>query len=247
MRKLIYPLLLAGIAAAGLLIQFGRGLWYPAYVKIAGGNSVAEVIEGIKEGAEFRYDFNQWKSLVLLCFKEEKKIEAWVTKKDGGPEKVREFAFTGYSGQLGPKLREGDYQIPEGVYQVEYLNPNSSYHLSIKINYPNEFDSEKGLADGRQKLGNDIFIHGKSATIGCIPIGDKNIEELFLMVAEIGKSDVQVIISPYDMREHKREIEIPEIDWEHELYSQIAESLNKYKPNKTELSITLAPSSLTPR
>ena len=234
MKKRIYLLIVAAIVAAGLLFQFGRGLWYPVYVKIAGGNSVAEVIEGIKEGAEFRYDFDQWRNLALLCFKEERKIEAWVTKKDGSLGKVREFAFTGYSGKLGPKLREGDYQIPEGVYEIEYLNPNSSYHLSMKINYPNAFDSEKGLADGRQKLGYDIFIHGKSATIGCIPIGDENIEELFLMVAEIGKSNVQVIISPYDMREQKRAIEIPEIDWEHELYSQIAESLNKYEPSQSQ-------------
>ena len=88
---------------------------------------------------------------------------------------MRTFPFQGFSGTLGPKLREGDGQIPEGLYRIEYLNPNSSYHLSLKIDYPNAFDREKGRSDGRERLGYDIFIHGKSVTVGCIPIGDEAI------------------------------------------------------------------------
>jgi len=61
---------------------------------------------------------------------------------------IKSYPFTGFSGGLGPKLREGDGQIPEGVYAIEYLNPNSQFHLSVKLDYPNVFDKAKGRADG---------------------------------------------------------------------------------------------------
>lgn len=151
-----------------------------------------------------------------------------MTSRDGNLKKIKTYPFTGFSGDLGPKLREGDGQIPEGIYAIEYLNPNSSYHLSMKVSYPNAFDRDKGSKDGRKSLGNDIFIHGKSVTIGCIPIGDAGIEELFLMVSEVGIEHVEVILAPYDMRRSTRTIEIAEIDWEAELYSEIHSVLARF-------------------
>jgi murein L,D-transpeptidase YafK len=70
------------------------------------------------------------------------------------------------SGKAGPKLREGDGQVPEGIYRIDGLNPNSSYHLSLKLNYPNDFDLEQARTEGRTELGGDIFIHGKAVSIG---------------------------------------------------------------------------------
>lgn len=230
MRKRFYIPLIATIVFA-LFYVYGRSIWHPVYVKLRGGKTVSEVVKEIKEAGSFDYDFSEWESLYLLCFKEEKKIKVWASGKFGRKE-IKEFDFTGYSGDLGPKLKQGDGQIPEGVYEIEYLNPNSSYHLSMKINYPNAFDREKGKQDGREKLGYDIFIHGKSATIGCIPIGDDGIEELFLMVSEVGKDKVQVIISPYDMRSGKRDIDIPAVSWESELYDTIYTALIETKPNQ---------------
>lgn len=224
-----YLFLVLGITSAALLYSFGRSYWYPICIKIRGAKTTSAVITKIKEHAKYDYDLDRWETLTLLCFKDERKIEVWVAEKSAQKRLVREFPFTGFSGKLGPKLREGDRQIPEGIYKIEYLNPNSSYHLSMKINYPNDFDIEKGISDDRKKLGHDIFIHGKSATVGCIPIGDSNIEELFFMVAVTGVSNVQVIIAPYDMRKQKRDIEIPEIGWEHELYSRIESSLKLYE------------------
>ena len=141
---------------------------------------------------------------------------------------IKSYPFTGFSGGLGPKLREGDGQIPEGVYAIEYLNPNSQFHLSVKLDYPNVFDK----ADGRDRLGFDIFIHGGSATIGCIPIGDAGIEEVFLMVSEVGINNVTAIVSPYDMRTNTKRIEIPGIIWEQELYDLIgAEFIRQFGAN----------------
>ena len=67
---------------------------------------------------------------------------------------IESYPFTGFSGTIGPKLKNGDKQIPEGIYSVEYLNPNSKFYLSIKINYPNDFDREKASLDGRVDMIN---------------------------------------------------------------------------------------------
>ena len=83
------------------------------------------------------------------------------------------------------------------------------------------FRQGQGPGRWRDRLGFDIFIHGGSATIGCIPIGDAGIEEVFLMVSEVGIDNVTAIISPYDMQTKTKRIEIPGIIWEQELYSII--------------------------
>ena len=76
-------------------------------------------------------------------------LEVWGRLKSGELELIKRYPITGFSGGPGLKLRDGDGQIPEGIYAVEYLNPNSHFHLSIKLNYPNAFDKAKGKADGR--------------------------------------------------------------------------------------------------
>ena len=132
--------------------------------------------------------------LTIVVFKRERRLEVrapgWA-----GP---RKYPMTGFSGELGPKLREGDGQIPEGVYAIEYLNPNSLFHLSLKVSYPNEFDRARAKEDGREHLGGDIMIHGGAATVGCVPIGDEAIEEVFYLVSVVGKENVRVVIAPYD-------------------------------------------------
>ena len=217
-----------GLVLCGLLFAFGRGLWHPVYVKVFGGKEIGEIVQEFEEQSSFDHDIDHWVFLHLLCFKEERVIEVWAEDQEENLAMVREFPFTGFSGELGPKLSEGDGQIPEGVYEIEYLNPNSSYHLSMKLSYPNAFDREKGLQDQREKLGFDILIHGKSVTVGCIPIGDEGIEELFYMVAKVGVEKVNVVVSPYDMRKGKKDLEIAEIDWEDELYEQIDEALSGF-------------------
>ncbi|HSP77399.1 MAG TPA: L,D-transpeptidase family protein, partial [Myxococcaceae bacterium] len=95
--------------------------------------------------------------------------------------KVRTYPFCAASGELGPKRREGDLQVPEGFYVIDLFNPRSQFHLSLRVSYPNA--SDRKLADARRP-GQNIFIHGGCASIGCIAIEDEPIEELYLMVQE---------------------------------------------------------------
>ena len=227
-KFIVFLLLVTAVGGIALFV-FGRSLWFPFYLKIRGERTVAEVGERLEAERDVGKELAGWDRLLILGFKEERFLEVWGIKENGTPQKIKEYPFKGYSGELGPKLREGDGQIPEGIYQIEYLNPNSRYHLSIKLNYPNEFDREKGRLAGRDRLGFDIFIHGKTVTIGCIPIGDRAIEELFVLVANAGIENVDVILSPYDMREGVREIDIEEIDWEGELYGEIRRTLSQYQ------------------
>ncbi|MBR3924184.1 MAG: hypothetical protein IKJ45_13785, partial [Kiritimatiellae bacterium] len=95
--------------------------------------------------------------LQILVFKNERSVEVHAS----GWKAPRIYPMTAFSGTLGPKLREGDGQIPEGIYGIGYLNPNSSYYLSLKVTYPSASDRAHAKADGRTNLGGDIMSHGK--------------------------------------------------------------------------------------
>ena len=107
-----------------------------------------------------------------------------------GPyQKIVAWPFTGYSGDLGPKRRRGDRQIPEGFYRLDGLNGASRYHLSLHVDYPNQADR---FFAHRRHPGNNIFIHGNELTNGCIPIGDRAIEQLYLAVLDSRNAGYEV-------------------------------------------------------
>ena len=164
--------------------------------------------------------------LSILVFKNERRVEVHAE----GWKEPRRYAMTGFSGSLGPKLEEGDRQIPEGIYGIEYLNPNSRFHLSLKVSYPNESDKLRAAEDGRVNLGGNIMIHGGSATIGCIPIGDDAIEEIFYLVDAVGIRNVTVIIAPYDMRKGRyKDLEKSQLPW----YGALCDSIFRNLRNGT--------------
>lgn len=165
--------------------------------------------------------------LYYVAFKEEKKLEVYGRREDRW-QHIKSYPFTATSGQLGPKLKEGDKQIPEGIYQVEYLNPNSSFYLSMKINYPNAFDRAKAKEVGRTDLGSDIFIHGKAVTVGCIPVGDVAIEELYMMTSSVAGRSHKLMILPRDFRKNKVFPEITSVDWGRELYEVLSRELERF-------------------
>jgi murein L,D-transpeptidase YafK len=120
--------------------------------------------------------------LLIVAFKHERRLELWgFSQRRGRYVEVAAYPFLGSSGALGPKRRSWDHQIPEGFYEITVLNPASLYHLSLKVDYPNA--SDRVLGD-RRGPGSDIFIHGDSVSDGCIPIGDRAIEQLYLAVLD---------------------------------------------------------------
>lgn len=137
--------------------------------------------------------------VTLLADKSQRVVHLYAAAR--GPWRyVRAYPMRAASGTLGPKLCEGDGQVPEGRYRVESLNPNSAYHLSLRLNYPNAFDRAMGRADGRRQLGGDIMIHGRNVSIGCLAMGDPAAEELFVLAADTGVARMTVLITPVDFR-----------------------------------------------
>jgi hypothetical protein len=137
---------------------------------------------------------------VLLGFKRERELQLIAYPAGGGPVFIRSYPILGASGELGPKLREGDGQVPEGIYSIEYLNPNSVAHLSLALSYPNDYDRARAEEEGRDDLGGDIMIHGGYGSIGCLAIGDEAAEDLFVLAADAGWRDAVVVVSPVDFR-----------------------------------------------
>jgi len=136
----------------------------------------------------FEYD------LFLRAFKKEEILEVWVKSKTNSEyQLIWEYPFCKNSGTLGPKREEGDRQIPEGFYEISSFNPKSQFLLSLKVNYPNASDK---ILSHREKPGSDIYIHGNCQTVGCIPITDPFIQELYIFAVE-GKSRKNNVIPIY--------------------------------------------------
>ncbi len=230
-NRIVQALLLAGGAWAAWALVLGRSpnwLSDTLLKERRARASVAATADALRAKGVVGYrapDGRPWDRLSLAALKQERRVEAWGVQGDAAPQKIAEWPFTGFSGTLGPKLREGDRQIPEGVYEVEYLNPRSSYHLSVKLNYPNAFERRMAHAEGRDQPGSDIFFHGGNATVGCIPIGDDGIEELFLAVAEVGEKNVCIIIAPCDLRVRPRPRIPTAPGWIERVYDEIDAAL----------------------
>jgi murein L,D-transpeptidase YafK len=134
--------------------------------------------------------------IFLRWLKHEATLELWARNPHQPFSLISTYAILASSGKPGPKRREGDWQVPEGFYQIDRFNPNSSYHLSLGLNYPNAADCV--LSDPKQP-GSDIFIHGSNVSIGCAPIGDEAIEEVFLAALDArarGQARIAVHIFP---------------------------------------------------
>ncbi len=139
---------------------------------------------------------------VLVFYKDANRIDFYAGRR-GAMKFVKSYPVLAASGTPGPKLREGDLQVPEGVYRVTELNPNSRFYLSMRLDYPNAHDLSRGREDGRRKLGGDIYIHGNSVSIGCLAIGDENIKELFAFAAGSDLPQWKVILAPTDFRRNR--------------------------------------------
>jgi murein L,D-transpeptidase YafK len=119
--------------------------------------------------------------IFIRAFKKEQELEIWgKNKTDKQYQLISSYSICASSGSLGPKRRAGDRQVPEGFYSIDRFNPQSSFHLSLGVSYPNE--SDMVLAD--KNAGGDIFIHGSCVTIGCMPMTDEKIKEIYILAVE---------------------------------------------------------------
>ncbi len=136
--------------------------------------------------------------ILLRVFKEESELEVWKQTTTGRFELLKLYPICRWSGELGPKLHEGDYQAPEGFYAItpKLMNPNSSYYLAINMGFPNAFDA----ANGRD--GSFIMIHGNCASVGCYAMTDEQIGEIYALARNAflgGKPAFQVQAYPFRM------------------------------------------------
>ncbi|MBN2432672.1 MAG: hypothetical protein JXQ27_14445, partial [Acidobacteria bacterium] len=135
--------------------------------------------------------------IFLRAFKREAQLEVWGAATASSPFRlIAAYPVCAASGTLGPKRHQGDLQVPEGVYHVDRFNPASRFHLSLGIDYPNRSDR---IRKDRPDPGGDIFIHGSCVTIGCLPITDEGIRELYILAVEArnaGQRRIPVHIFP---------------------------------------------------
>lgn len=144
------------------------------------------------------------KEIYLRSFKYDGKLEIWARNSDTLPFQLfKRYKVCAMAGAMGPKRIEGDFQVPEGFYFISEFNPRSEYHLSLKLNYPNE--SDRMLSD-QISPGGHIYIHGSCVTVGCIPLRDEQIEEVYLIAAAArsnGQDYIPVHIFPVDFDNKK--------------------------------------------
>ena len=211
------------------IIAFGILLAWAAMTS-ANAATIAERVEQYGRAARTRLapHFEKKKvaypprELIFVGLKEEKKLEIFAKSGTNDFKLIRTYPILAASGVAGPKLREGDRQVPEGIYNIELLNPNSSYHLSLRIGYPNEADRAQAVKDGRTKLGGDIMIHGDAKSIGCLAMGDEASEDLFVLAADTGIERITVILSPVDFRTGKTVPDSAKLPgWTKPLYQEI--------------------------
>ena len=136
--------------------------------------------------------------IMMRIFKKEAELEIWKEGPDGRYAHLKTYPICRWSGQLGPKHREGDRQAPEGFYTVtpDLMNPNSAYYLSFNLGYPNRFDREHG------RTGKHLMVHGSCTSAGCFAMTDETVAEIYAIAREAfagGQRGFQVQSLPFRM------------------------------------------------
>ena len=167
--------------------------------------------------------------LIFVGLKEEKILEIHAKSGTNDFKFIRSYPILAASGVAGPKRREGDRQVPEGIYGMDLLNPNSSYHLSMQISYPNSLDRAQAAKEGRTNhLGGEIMIHGDAKSVGCLAMGDEASEDFFVLAADTGITNITVILTPVDFRAGKTVPKNAKLtEWTPALYEEIKTRLAK--------------------
>jgi len=205
-RLLFLFVLFDALVGGAILLLLFTPIGHRVRVAVFGGQTVEQRIEefGSRAQAAWLSRFADAglqyppRSLALVADKSQRVLHVYA-----GAKFVCTLPIVEMSGELGPKLAEGDRQVPEGVYEIESLNPNSAYHVSLRVNYPNDVDREAG------STGSDIMIHGKDRSIGCLAMGDPAAEQLFFLADLVGIDNIEVLLCPVDFRVAEHEATTP--------------------------------------
>ncbi|SHM11512.1 L,D-transpeptidase family protein [Roseibium suaedae] len=196
MRRILLAVFILACALTGVAAN-----WIPPYF-LPGTADLAGVRQTVwpRLAAELsEAGFQQGAPVLIRIFKESSELEVWL--RDGEAyRKFRTYPICTYSGELGPKLKEGDGQAPEGFYSVSagQMNPNSRYHLSFNLGFPNAFDRS------HKRTGSFLMVHGKCMSVGCYAMTDPAIEEIYLLVEAAhasGQAKVPVHAFPFRLTE----------------------------------------------
>jgi murein L,D-transpeptidase YafK len=176
-------LLAAGCVENGSLPNSGRG-WV--------------AISSETQGLMAAKNMTRRDPVLLRAYKKESELEVWKKDTSGTYQLLKTYPMCRWSGQLGPKVREGDRQVPEGFYTITpaAMNPNSSYYLSFNVGYPNKYDRAYG------RTGGNIMVHGACTSAGCLSMTDEQIADLYALLREAfagGQKEVQLQSFPFRM------------------------------------------------
>ena len=173
--------------------------------------------------------------IFIRGFKQEKELELWVKSPKNETYKLyTTYPICAVSGDLGPKRCQGDGQVPEGFYHVYTFNPYSNYHLSLGVSYPNASDK---IFACKRDAGGAIMIHGNCVTIGCIPITDDKIRELYIMAVEArndGQQTIPIHLFPARLTAEKlKQLKKDYTDTQtHALWDNLKEGYDKFETTK---------------
>ncbi|HXD93704.1 MAG TPA: L,D-transpeptidase family protein [Bacteroidia bacterium] len=234
MLKSFVCFMLLSFCTVGQSAFLKQQLKYP-HVAQAYKEKWSAISKNFKEKGIDSNDFN----VLIRVFKEEKTVELWLKAKNV----AKYIYYTSYSicrssGVLGPKRTEGDLQVPEGFYKVNFFNAYSDYYLAMQVDYPNQ--SDKIL--GRKPFGGEIMIHGNCVTIGCIPITDDKIKELYLICLYSKGAGHDVIVHSFPFKLEAKKLEEAKKQYNKPLtdfWSNLAAGYNYFEEKKQLPQITV--------
>lgn len=196
--RLVFILLLGGGAYLSIAVESNFLEVQKKYERVRG--AIAEKDEHIRKMIKDHQISIESLNLLIVAYKDEGILEVFAKNKNSkNYKKINSYPICAKSGELGPKRRMGDMQVPEGFYYIDRFNAASSYYLSLGLNYPNKSDKIKG---DKSNLGGDIFIHGSCVTIGCLPMTNDYIKEIYLLAVYAknkGQKNIPVYIFPFKM------------------------------------------------
>lgn len=234
MRVFMLIVLVMAMAMPSLHAQKGRLQEQLRYPRVREAKAFADsMIRAELAAKEMPYPP---KSVYLRGLKSEAFLEVWVEKKDGRYGLFKKYPVCAQSGTFGPKVQQGDLQVPEGIYYLTRFNPTSTFFLSLKVGYPNSVDRKR--SDGR-KTGGDIYIHGKCVSVGCLAMTTPTIKELYwlcVLASEQGQARIPCHLFP--SRLNKTKLAILELTYGQEhsffkLWSPLAKVYQYFDEHKT--------------